>query len=129
MTTDDGGLERDPQLATWLARAEAPDEAEVDRLARKVSAAVREQWPAVLPRTWRTEAAGWSRLLVPLAAAAGIAAAAVVNRVGTPAANVVQDSAQLLDVLRRTDAESYLVAVAVTNYRDDWANGLVGSEQ
>ena len=63
-------------------------------------------------------------MLVPLAAAAGIAAAIVVNRIGVPAtsvAAVAQDTTQLLDVLRRTDAESYLVTVAVTNYRDDWA--------
>ena len=132
MTTDDEGMERDPQLATWLARAEAPEQGDVDRLARRVSAAVRAQWPVPMPRTWRTEAAGWSRMLVPLAAAAGIAAAIVVNRVGVPmstAATVEQDSTQLLDVLRRTDGESYLVTVAVTNYRNDWARSLVGSGQ
>ncbi len=85
-----------------------------------------------MPRTWRTEAAAWSRMLVPLAAAAGIAAAIVVNRIGVPVssvATVTQDSTQLLDVLRRTDGESYLVTVAVTNYRDDWASSLVGSAQ
>jgi hypothetical protein len=132
MTTDDRGLERDPQLATWLARAEAPDQADVDRLARRVSAAVRAQWPVPMPSTWRTEAAGWSRLLVPLAAAAGIAAALVVSRIGVPVssvATVAPDSTQLLDVLRRTDGESYLVAVAVTNYREGWASSLVGSGQ
>lgn len=130
MKTDDEGLERDPQLAAWLARVETPDQADVDRLARRVSTAIRAQWPAAMPRTWRTEAAAWSRMLVPLAAAAGIAAAIMVNRIGVPAssaATAAQDSTQLLDVLRRTDGESYLVTVAVTNYRDDWANSLVGS--
>jgi negative regulator of sigma E activity len=130
MTIDDEGLERDPQLGAWLARVEAPAQADVDRLARRVSAAVRAQWVPPMPRTWRTEAASWSRMLVPLAAAAGIAAAVVVNRIGVPASSVAtatQDSTQLLDVLRRTDGESYLVTVAVTNYRDDWANSLVGS--
>jgi hypothetical protein len=38
-------------------------------------------------------------------------------------------SLQLLDVRRRNDAERYLVTVAVTNYRDDWARSLVGSQQ
>ena len=33
MTTDDN-LERDPQLAAWLARTEAPDPADVERLER-----------------------------------------------------------------------------------------------
>jgi hypothetical protein len=130
MTSDDEGLERDPQLGAWLARAEAPDQADVDRLAQRVSAAVRAQWPMPMPRTWRTEAAAWSRLLVPLAAAAGIAAAVVVTRLGAPMeapGTVTSDSTQLLDVLRRTDGESYLVTVAVTNYREDWASSLVGS--
>ena len=71
-------------------------------------------------------------MLVPLAAAAGLAAALLVNRIGVPAtavASVALDSTQLYDVLRRNDAESYLVTVAVTNYRDDWASSLVGSEQ
>lgn len=129
---NDEELERDLQLAAWLARAEAPDPADVERLARRVSAAVRAQWTRPVPRTWRTEAAGWSRMIVPLAAAAGIAAAVLVNRIGVPARSVAtasQDSTQLFDVLRRNDAESYLVAVAVTNYRDDWASSLVGSEQ
>jgi hypothetical protein len=124
-------LERDPALAAWLERTEAPDPADVERLARRVSTAVRAQWQPPMPRTWRTEAAGWSRLIVPLAAAAGLVAALLVNRLGVPAtsvASVEQDSTQLYDVLRRTDAESYLVTVAVTNYRDDWASGLVGSE-
>ena len=131
MMTDDD-VERDPELASWLARAEAPDPATVERLAQRVSAAVRAQWPTPMLRTWRTEAAGWSRVLVPLAAAAGLAAALPVNRIGVPAAAVAttaQDSTQLFDVLRRNDAESYLVTVAVTNYRDDWASSLVGSEQ
>ena len=132
MTIDDEGLERDPELGAWLARVEAPGQADVDRLARRVSAAVRSQWALPMPRTWRTEAAAWSRMLVPLAAAAGIAAAIVVNRIGIPVSSVptaTQDSTQLLDLLRRTDGESYLVTVAVTNYRDDWANRLVGSEE
>ena len=131
MTTDDN-LERDPELGAWLARAEAPAPADVERLARKVSAAVRAQWPAAMPRTWRTEAAAWSRTLVPLAAAAGIAAAVLLSRIEVPTTSVAtaaQDSTQLFDVLRRTDAESYLVTVAVTNYRDDWAANLVGSGQ
>ena len=131
MTTD-GNLDRDPELGAWLARAEAPGPAEVERLARKVSAAVRAQWPAAVPRTWRTEAAAWSRTLVPLAAAAGIAAAVLLSRIVVPAttiATAAPDSTQLLDVLRRTDAESYLVTVAVTNYQDDWASSLVGSGQ
>lgn len=127
-------LERDPALAAWIARVEEPDAASLERLSRRVSAAVRAEWRAPMPRTWRTEAAGWSRVLVPLAAAAGIAAAVLVNRIGIPAAPSTttasaRDSTQLLDVLRRNDAESYLVAVAVTNYRDDWARSLVGSEQ
>ncbi len=131
MTTDEN-LERDPELAAWLARTEAPDPAYVERLAHRVRAAVRAQWQAPMPHTWRTEAAGWSRLLVPLAAAAGLAAALLVNRIGVPAtavASVALDSTQLYDVLRRNDAESYLVTVAVTNYRDDWASSLVGSDQ
>lgn len=130
MTRSDD-LERDPELSAWLARTEAPDPADVERLARRVSAAVRAEWQAPMPRTWRTEAAGWSRVIVPLAAAAGIAAALLVGRIGVPAATVAstaQDSTQLYDVLRRNDAENYLVAVAVTNYREDWASGLVGSE-
>ena len=127
--TSDENLDRDPALAAWLACAEAPDPADVERLTRKVRAAVRAQWPAPMPRTWRTEAAGWSRMLVPLAAAAGIVAALLVNRIGVPASTVAaaHDTTQLLDVLRRNDAESYLVTVAVTNYRDDWASSLVGS--
>ncbi len=131
MTTDED-LERDPELGAWLARAETPGPAAVERLTRKVSAAVRAQWPAAIPRTWRTEAAAWSRTLVPLAAAAAIAAAAVLSRIEVPTTSVAtaaQDSTQLFDVLRRTDAESYLVTVAVTNYRDEWASSLVGSEQ
>ena len=131
MTTDKN-LERDPRLAEWLARTEAPDPSDVERLAHRVRAAVRAQWPAPMPRTWRTAAAGWSRMLVPLAAAAGIAAAVLVNRIGVPMtsiATVAQDTTQLLDLLRRTDGESYLVTVAVTNYRDDWAKSLVGSQQ
>jgi len=128
MTTDDN-LERDPELAAWLARTETPGPIDVEKLERKVLAAVRAQWPAPVPRSWRTEAAGWSRLLVPLAAAAGLGAALVVNRIEVPATTLaaVQDSTQLLDVLRRNDAESFLVTVAVTNYRDDWASSLVGS--
>jgi hypothetical protein len=132
MMTDDEGLERDPQLAAWLARAEAPRQADVDRLARRVSAVVRAQWPVPMPRTWRTEAAAWSRVLVPLAAAAGIASAVMVTRLGAPVnslTTVAPDSTQLLDLLRRTDGESYLVAVAVTNYRNDWASSLVGGKQ
>ena len=131
MTTDEN-LERDPRLAEWLARTEAPDPSDVERLAQRVRAAVRAQWPAPVPRTWRTEAAGWSRFLVPLTAAAGIAAVLLVNRIGVPTATVAataQDTTQLFDVLRRNDAESYLVTVAVTNYRDNWASSLVGSEQ
>lgn len=130
MTTDDR-LERDPELAAWLARTEAPDPADVERLERRVRATVRAQWPAPMLRTWRTEAAGWSRMLVPLAAAAGLAAALLVSRIGVPATAVAvaQDTTQLFDVLRRNDAESYLVTVAVTNYRDDWASSLVGSGQ
>ncbi len=132
MANDDDGLERDPALARWLAQVEAPAQADVDRLAGRVSRAVRDGWPVPVLRTWRTETAGWSRLLVPVAAAAGIAAAVVVGRIGTPsyaAGALAQDSTQLLDVLRRTDAENYLVTVAVTNYREDWAAGLVGSER
>ncbi len=130
MTTEEPG--RDPELAEWLARSEAPDPAAIERLARRVSHAVHQAWPGQPRRTWRTETARWSRLLVPLAAAAGIAAAVVVGSIGVPVATVtasVQDSTQLLDVLRRTDAENYLVTVAVTNYRDDWVTGLVGSTQ
>jgi hypothetical protein len=123
-------LQRDPGLAAWLARAEAPDQADVERLAKRVSAAVRAEWPAPVPRSWRTEAAGWSRMIVPLAAAAGLTAALLVNRLGVPTSSVAetQDTTQLFDVLRRSDAESYLVTVAVTNYRDDWASSLVGSQ-
>ena len=131
MTTDEG-LDRDPVLAAWIARAEEPGAAEVERLARKVSAAVRAQWTLPAPRTWRTETASWSRTLVPLAAAAGIAAAVLLSRIAVPATAVAaaaQDTTQLFDVLRRNDAESYLVTVAVTNYRDNWASSLVGSEQ
>ena len=86
--TNDDGLDRDPGLAAWIARAEEPAAADVERLARRVSAAVRAQWPGRVPRTWRTEAAGWSRLLVPLAAAAGLAAALMVGRIGVPARSV-----------------------------------------
>ncbi len=128
----DGELERDPALGAWLARAESPDPADVERLTHRVRAAVRAQWPVPMPRTWRIETASWSRVLVPLAAAAGIAAAVMVNRIGMPGAALAasaQDSTQLLDVLRRTDAESYLVTLAVTNYREDWANSLAGSRQ
>lgn len=131
MPTDDE-LERDAALGAWLARTESPDLADVERLNRRVSAAVRAQWSPPVQRSWRTEAAGWSRMLVPLAAAAGIAAALLVNRIGVPVASSTtasQDSTQLFDVLRRNDAESYLVTVAVTNYRDDWATSLVGREQ
>ena len=129
MTADDE-LERDAALGAWLAREESPDPADVARLARRVSAAVRAQWPAPLPRTWRTETAAWSRMLVPLAAAAGIAAAIVVDRIGVPARSttVTTANADLLDVVRRSDAEVFLVTVAVTNYRDDWASSLVGSQ-
>lgn len=129
---NDERLERDPELAQWLARAEAPDPADEARLARKISAAVRAQWEPPMPRTWRTEAASWSRTLVPLAAAAGMLAAFLASRIGVPTGSVAsaaQDSTQLFDVLRRNDAESYLVTVAVTNFRDDWASSLVGGEQ
>ena len=131
MPTDDE-LERDPHLAAWIDRLESPGAAEVERLAQRVRAAVHAQWPAPRPRTWRAEAAAWSRTLVPLAAAAGLAAAVLVSRIGVPVRSGItsaQDSTQLLDVLRRNDAESYLVTVAVTNYRDDWATNLVGSQQ
>ena len=130
---NDDRLERDPELGEWLARAEAPDPAEVERLSRRISDAVRAEWQPPMPRTWRTEAAAWSRTLVPLAAAAGILAALLVSRIGVPSMSVAsvaaQDTTQLFDVLRRNDAESYLVTVAVTNYRDDWASSLVGSDQ
>lgn len=127
--TDD--LERDPQLGAWLSRVEAPDQVAEARALQRVREALRREGLVRAGGTWRGATAGWARTLVPLAAAAGLLGALLLQRLDVTGSGVVASAqeSEMLDVIRRNDAESYLVSVAVANYRDDWATGLVGSNQ
>ena len=126
--TDD--LERDPQLGAWLDRVEAPDAVAEARALRRVRDVLRRERVTVAGTTWRGATASWARTLVPLAAAAGLLGVLLLQRLGIPEATVAAaQESEMLDVIRRSDAENYLVSVAVANYRDDWASSLVGSSQ
>jgi hypothetical protein len=128
---NDPRLEPDPELSRWLASTNAPTPAELDRLSHRISAAARSQVMLLPRRGWGDQAAAWSRVLLPLATAAGIAAAIAVARIHVPVAVELASASEdpvLLDAVRRSDAGSYLTEVALSGYRADWANSLVGSK-
>lgn len=118
-------------FGAWLDRVEAPDAMAEARALRRVREALRRAGPVGAGATWRGATAAWARTLVPLAAAAGLLGALLLQRLGMPESVVATtgQESEMLDVIRRNDAETYLVNVAVTNYRNDWATGLVGSSQ
>jgi hypothetical protein len=123
MERDEVRLDRDPTLGAWLARAEAPvADADVERLAARIAVAARREGDIDL----RTRAARLARYVMPLAAAAGIAAALLLRTSQTD--RDVSPDAAIAQAFSRSDAGAYLVDVAFAGYDEAWARQFTGGE-
>jgi hypothetical protein len=111
---------RDPLLGTWLSALDAPlAEERLDGLAERIRAQVarapeRGIGTALLP---------WWKVVIPLAAAAGLGSFLMLTRATGSADGHAEPALVLLEAMGRTDGDRYLAELATTAYAD----GLTGT--
>ncbi len=125
---DEPELERDPQIAAALGGLDDPATrtgADWTRLEGRL------RWAAQRPlrvlrrgAPWWEEAAHWARTVIPLAAAAGLAALLLIARADGPAktaATLASDTPSFYGALGDSDSERQLVDATVGTLRADLA--------
>jgi ABC-type ATPase with predicted acetyltransferase domain len=95
----------------------------VERLAARIAVAARREGVLDL----RTRAARVARYVMPLAAAAGIAAVLLLRT--TEADRDVSPDAAIAQAFSRSDAGDYLVDVAFAGYDEAWARQFTGGDR